>query len=291
VIEMAAASGLELLKLDERNPWITTTYGTGQLILHALDQGCTTILLGIGGSATNDCGMGMASALGVKFLDADGLSLGPGGGDVGKVKKIIMDGLDPRISQSVIRVACDVTNPLTGPDGASHVYGPQKGADSGMVESLDRNLVHLAGKIVEQLGEDIDRVPGAGAAGGLGAGLMAFLGAKLVKGFEMVADSVDLEEAILKSDLVITGEGRLDGQTRFGKTPFGVAQMSKKHGIPVIGIAGSVEEEARGLLDHGFDVIMPIQEKPVELSWAIENAEGLIERTGERIARLISLKL
>jgi glycerate kinase len=291
VIEMAAASGLELLEQGERDPWITSTFGTGQLIRHALDQGCTKILLGIGGSATNDGGMGMASAMGVRFLDEKGAALDQGGGALGDLERIDMDELDPRIGRALIQVACDVDNPLTGPQGASRIYGPQKGADPGMIIKLDRNLTHFAGRIREQLGKEISRVPGAGAAGGLGAGLMAFLGARLVKGFDMVAETVNLEEAIKQADLVITGEGKMDRQTRFGKTPYGVAQLSGKYGKPVIGVAGIVEDGVEELYGSGFHVIMPIQEKPCNLAEAIENASGLLERTGERIARMILMQI
>jgi len=289
VIEMAAASGIELLEPGERNPWITSTAGTGQLIRHALDRGCTSFLLGIGGSATNDGGTGMASALGIRFLDERGKPVNPGGGALGALRRIDMSGLDPRIGQAKIRVACDVTNPLTGPEGASVVYGPQKGADPEMVKALDHNLARLARLIDEQLGIKIDRIPGAGAAGGLGAGLMAFLGAELVKGFDMVATTVGLEEEVARADLVITGEGRMDRQTRFGKTPHGVALMARKRGKPVIGVAGTLDEGYEELYDHGFRAIFPILEKPSDLAYAIEHARELLERTGERIARMISL--
>ena len=289
VIEMAAASGLELLDRGERNPWVTSTFGTGQLIRHALDQGCGKILLGIGGSATNDGGMGMARALGVKFLDHSGAAVAQGGGGLGDIRKIIMEELDPRIGEVEMMVACDVTNPLTGPNGASHIYGPQKGAGPEMVKKLDSHLSQFARLIGEQLGKEINQVPGAGAAGGLGAGLMAFLGARLVKGVDMVAESVQLEKAIVEADLVITGEGKMDRQTQFGKTPFGVAQLAEKHGKPVIGVAGTVEEGAEELYGCGFRVIMPILEKPSDLAFAIANASVLLERTGERIARMISL--
>lgn len=289
VIEMAAASGIELLEPGERNPWITSTAGTGQLIRHALDRGCASFLLGIGGSATNDGGTGMASALGIRFLDERGKPVNPGGGALGALRRIDMSGLDPRIGQAKIRVACDVTNPLTGPEGASVVYGPQKGADPEMVKALDHNLARLARLIDEQLGIKIDRIPGAGAAGGLGAGLMAFLGAELVKGFDMVATTVGLEEEVARADLVITGEGRMDRQTRFGKTPHGVALMARKRGKPVIGVAGTLDEGYEELYDHGFRAIFPILEKPSDLAYAIEHARELLERTGERIARMISL--
>ena len=291
VIEMAAASGLELLEPGERNPWITSTFGTGELIFHALERGCRKILLGIGGSASNDAGMGMASALGVSFLDAQGKPVSQGGGALADVRQISVEGLDPRIADTEILVACDVTNPLSGPQGASFVYGPQKGADSEMVEGLDKNLSQLARLISDQLEKEVDVVPGAGAAGGLGAGLMAFLGASLVKGFDMVAETVSLEDAIQWADLVITGEGKMDSQTRFGKTPFGVAQMAKKHGKPVIGVAGTLEEDASDLYKEGFDLLLSIQEKPTDLAAALLNAPLLLERSGERIGRMLGICL
>lgn len=291
IIEMAAASGLELLKPGERDPWVTTTYGTGQLIRNALEKGCNKILLGIGGSATNDCGAGMAEALGVKFTDRKGDSCRLSGGYLGDVHRIWMDGLHPGVKGSEILVACDVSNPLTGPRGASHTYGPQKGADNEMVRKLDRNLAQFAELIREQLGMEIDKVPGAGAAGGLGAGLMAFLNGRLMNGFDMIAEAIGLEEKIKQADLVITGEGKMDGQTQFGKTPFGVAQLAFKQGKPVIGVAGTVEEDALILYQSGFRVIMPILEKPSDLKYAIENASALLERTGERIGRFLKIEI
>ena len=291
VIEMAAASGIELLKVEERNPWITSTFGTGQLIKDALDRGVRKILLGIGGSATNDGGAGMAQALGVKFSGKTEAVSVQGGGALAELEQVHMEDLDPRIRQTEILVACDVSNPLTGPQGASAVYGPQKGADEEMVQKLDRNLVHMAGLIREHLGKEISEIPGAGAAGGLGAGLMAFLDARLMKGFDMIAGVVGLEERIRGADLVITGEGRMDAQTRFGKTPFGVAQMAQKYGKPVIGVAGSLDEDADILYELGFDLLMPIQEKPGDLEYSLKNGQLLLERTGERMARLLAMKM
>jgi glycerate kinase len=291
VIEMAAASGIELLKEIERNPWITSTYGTGQLIKDALDRGVRKIMLGIGGSATNDGGAGMARALGVEFIGKSGPFDVRGGGDLGEVVQISMEELDPRIRHAEILVACDVSNPLTGTEGASAVYGPQKGADPAMVKILDENLVHFAELIRDQLGKEISDMPGAGAAGGLGAGLMAFLDARLVKGFDMIAGVVGLEQKIRAADLVITGEGKMDAQTRFGKTPFGVAQMALTYGKPVIGVAGSLEEDAGMLYNEGFDLLMPIQEKPGDLEASLRDGEQLLERCGERIARLLTLKI
>jgi len=291
VIEMAAASGIELLATPDRNPWITSTYGTGQLIGDALAKGCKRILLGIGGSATNDGGAGMAEALGVKFTCMDGSACSPGGGSLGEVERIHMGGLNPAIKGTEIRVACDVSNPLTGPEGASVIYGPQKGADPEMIKKLDANLEHLAGIIELQLGKEVSRVSGAGAAGGLGAGLMAFLDARLARGFDLVAETVNLEEKVRVADLVITGEGKMDAQTRYGKTPYGVAQLARKYNKTVIGVAGTLEEGAENLYEHGFDVILPILEKPGDLAYAISHAELLLENAGERIARLLKLSV
>jgi glycerate kinase len=291
VIEMAAASGIELLKPEERDPWITTTFGTGELIKDALDRGVKKILLGIGGSATNDGGAGMAQALGVGFMGRFGPIDVQGGGALAEVQEIQMDTLDDRIESTEIIVACDVDNPLTGPHGASAVYGPQKGADEQMVEQLDKNLVHFAALMGDQLGKTVAKVPGAGAAGGLGAGLMAFLDAQLVKGFDMIARVVALEEKIRQADLVITGEGKLDKQTRFGKTPFGVAQMARRYAKPVIAVAGTLDEDAGLLYDHGFDLLMPIQEKPLTLEISLKEAAKLLERTGERMARLLKMEI
>jgi glycerate kinase len=271
VIEMAAASGLELLSPEERDPWITSTCGTGQLIRHALDRGCT----------------GMARALGIRFRDNQGREVEEGGGALGRINTIRLEERDPRIPACRIRVACDVQNPLTGPEGASRVYGPQKGAGPGMVRKLDANLVHLELLIEKQLGIRIGQLPGAGAAGGLGAGLVAFLGAELVKGFDLVSETVQLERAIRKADLVITGEGKLDAQTRFGKTPWGVAQLARRFRKDVIGVAGTVDEGAGELLAHGFSAIMPLVEEPMDLAESIRQAPELLERTGERIARTL----
>jgi glycerate kinase len=289
VIEMAAASGLELLTPEERDPWVTSTYGTGELILDALQKGCRRIVVGIGGSATNDGGAGMASALGVRLLNESGIPVQPGGGGLEQLHRIDISGVDPRIQQSEILVACDVTNPLTGPQGASFTYGPQKGAGPDMIARLDASLTHFARTIHRQMAMDVSEIPGAGAAGGLGAGLVAFAGAKLTKGFEMIADTVHLMERIEQADLVITGEGRMDHQTQFGKTPFGVARMASKSGKPVIGVAGSLEAGSEVLYQHGFSLLLPIIEKPVDLSFALEHAGELLASTGERIGRMLLL--
>lgn len=289
IIEMAAASGLELLESEKRDPWITTTYGTGQLIADALDRGCSKILLGIGGSATNDGGAGMAEALGVKFSGSYGLLSAQGGGALGEIESVHMEDLHPGVGRAEFVVACDVSNPLTGPKGASATYGPQKGADEAMVKKLDQNLDHFSRIIKEQLKKDVSLVPGSGAAGGLGAGMMAFLDARLTSGFSMIAEVTGLEELIRDADLVITGEGRMDKQTQYGKTPFGVAQLAREHKKAVIGVAGSLEEDAGVLYESGFDLLLSIQEKPGDLAESLANAGPMLERTGERIARLITL--
>ena len=287
IIEMAAASGLVLLKEQERNPWITTSYGTGELIKAALDNNCDTIILGIGGSATNDAGIGMATALGAKFMDEYGQPVLGCGGDVGKIQRIDLSGLDTRIFSTKIMVACDVINPLTGPKGASAVYGPQKGADEEMVRKLDANLIALAKVIKEQLGKDVETIPGAGASGGLGAGLMAFIGARLVKGFDIIAEITGLEQKIMSADIIITGEGKADNQTLFGKTAFGVAQLAKKYRKPVILVAGTLTDDAEILYNEGVDAMISVIDKPMSLNEALKETSHLLVSTGERVARIL----
>lgn len=291
IIEMAAASGLEILRPEERNPWYTTTFGTGQLIADALEKGCRKLLVGIGGSATNDCGAGMAEALGVRFRNASGELVSKGGGALGEIHEIDLSGMHPHALTAVIQVACDVDNPLCGPKGASAIYGPQKGADPEMVQKLDRNLEHFASQIASQLAKDVALIPGSGAAGGLGAGLIAFLDATLMKGFDMVAGMTGLEEKIKNADLVITGEGKVDGQTRFGKTPYGVALLAKKHNKPVIAVGGKIDSGAELLYDYGINAIFPISDGPLSLEESIARAEELLKMTGERIARTLSISL
>ena len=286
VIEMSAASGIELLKEDERNPWLTTSFGTGELIKAALDKGCTRIIVGIGGSATNDGGMGMAKALGIKFLDSKGESLGEGGGELGKLASIDISAADPRLQETEVIVACDVNNPLTGAQGASRVYGPQKGAGPNMVKELDQNLSILARLVKETLGKEIKNIPGSGAAGGLGAGLMAFTNARLQPGFDIVAKETRLGEKLQGCDLVITGEGKIDSQTQYGKTPMGVLKEAKKYNLPVIAIAGTLGEGYLDLYDLGFDAIFSIIDKPMSLDEAMITAEELLMRAGQTILRM-----
>lgn len=289
IIEMAAASGLPLISIAERNPAITTTYGTGEIIRHALDMGCRNIIIGIGGSATNDGGAGMIKALGVRLLNEKGDEIGHGGGSLKDLKSIDISGLDDRIKNCRITAACDVNNPLCGLKGASYVFGPQKGADEKMVEMLDNCLLNYAEVIKKDLGRDIKDIPGSGAAGGLGGGLLAFLNAKLKRGIDIVIETTKLEENIKDCDLVITGEGLIDYQTAFGKTPYGVATTAKKFNIPVIAICGGIGKDVEGLYDKGFVSIFSIVDGPMELNEAIQNAHKLLENTTERIMRLLKL--
>lgn len=287
VIEMAAASGLPLVKLEERNPMITTTYGTGELIKSALDKGCKKFIIGIGGSATVDGGAGVAQALGVKLLDKNGVDIGLGGGGLETLEKIDISGIDPRIKETETIVACDVDNPLVGPRGGPAVYGPQKGATPEMVKKLDKFLDKYADIIKRDLGLDIKDVPGAGAAGGLGAGLMAFMKAKLGSGIEIVIEASSFEEHLKEVDLVITGEGKIDQQTIYGKTPIGVAKTAKKYGLPVIAISGSIGEGADAVYNNGIDALMSIISYPMSLDEAMDNAFKLISDAAERTIRLI----
>lgn len=287
VIEMAAASGLTLIPPERRNPWVTTTYGTGELIKAALERGCRRIIIGIGGSATNDAGAGMAQALGIGLLDENGNQIGFGGGELSKLRRIDMSRLDPRAKDAEFIVACDVDNPLTGERGAAYVYAPQKGATPDMLPKLDANLRHFAKVVREQLGIDVEHVPGAGAAGGLGAGLMAFLGAKLRPGTEIVFELIGLEERIRDADLVITGEGQIDAQTAFGKTPVGVAKLAKKYGKPVIAVAGAIGDGADVVHAHGIDAVFSIANRPMTLDEAMDNVLRLLADFGEQLGRLI----
>lgn len=292
VIEMAAASGLTLVPPDKRNPLKTTTYGTGQLIRAALEAGCRRLIIGIGGSATNDGGAGMAEALGVKLLEANGKPIPRGGGGLGTLATIDITGLHPAIAETDTTdtvVACDVNNPLTGPEGASHVYGPQKGATPAIIETLDAHLAHFDAVLTQTLGKSFNAIPGAGAAGGLGAGLMAFLNAELRLGVDIMIDAVKLNERIKGASLVFTGEGQLDFQTVFGKTPVGVAKVAKAYDIPVIAIAGGIAEGAEAVYDAGIDAMLGIVHEPMSLELAVADASRLIADTAERAARLIAI--
>ncbi len=269
VIEMASASGLPLVPEEKRNPMLTTTYGTGELIKAALDHGCKKIIIGIGGSATNDGGVGMAQALGVRFLDKNGKEIGFGGKELKKIAKIDMSHLDERIKDTQILVASDVKNPLCGPNGASYVYGPQKGATPDMVRELDEGLSQLADIIKRDIGKDVRDIPGAGAAGGLGAGLMAFLGAKLRPGIELIMEAIGFYEKVTDSALVITGEGKMDRQTIYGKVPVGVAKVAKELGIPVLAICAVLEEDPEFFKPYGIDFVLPIS-PPMDMDMPFE---------------------
>ena len=288
VIEMAAASGLTLVPLDKRDPRVTTTYGTGEFIQAALAHGCRKLIIGIGGSATNDGGAGMAQALGAKLLTASGEQIEPGGGSLAALSSIDLSKLDPRIAETETVVACDVNNPLTGEQGASHVYGPQKGATPEMIEVLDANLAHFDGILQRDLNKSVGNASGAGAAGGLGAGLMAFLNASLKSGIEIVTEATQLSKRLAGADLVITGEGQINFQTVFGKTPVGVAKVAKTHNTPVIAIAGSIADDSNGVYDAGIDAMIDIVTEPMSLETAIENATTLIETAAERAGRMVA---
>lgn len=287
IIEMAEASGIALIDREKRNPMITTTYGTGEIIKHALDLGVERIVIGIGGSATNDGGIGMVQALGGKFLDENGKELPFGGGELNRLHKIDISGLDKRLKNIEIEVACDVTNPLCGPKGASHVFGPQKGATEEMVLKLDRNLNHYSKKIKEYLGKDIKDIEGAGAAGGLGAALVAFLDGKLKRGIELVIKHTALEEKLENADFLFTGEGSIDSQTICGKTPMGVALVAKKKGIKTIAFGGRILEGAENLYSIGVTSIFGITPGAISLDKALMDGEKNLERTTENIVRLL----
>lgn len=287
VIEMAAASGLPLLRQGERNPRITSTIGTGELILEAIDKGASRVIMGIGGSATNDGGRGMAEALGVRFIGSDGKLLAePGGAALHDLGAIDISGLDKRVAGVEFTVACDVDNPLTGPKGASAVYGPQKGAVPADVEYLDAALANYALIVKKQLGKDVSEVPGAGAAGGLGAGLMTFCNATLRRGVEIVVEATGLTDKCRGADLVISGEGRTDFQTKFGKTPMGVAKAAKVHKIPVILISGSLAAGARDLYELGVEAMFAIPNGPITLESSLKDAEALLADAAENAVRL-----
>ncbi|WP_318393458.1 glycerate kinase [Enterobacter sp.] len=286
-IEMAAASGLELVPPAKRNPLITTSRGTGELIRHALDAGVKHIIIGIGGSATNDGGAGMVQALGAKLLNAEGESLGQGGGELDRLAKIDISELDKRLKTCRIEVACDVTNPLTGDDGASAVFGPQKGATPEMIVRLDNGLHHYARIIQHDLDVDVLKLAGGGAAGGMGAALFAFCGAELRRGIEIVTDALHLDEHVKDADLVITGEGRIDSQTINGKVPVGVAKVAKRYNKPVIGIAGSLTADVGVVHEHGLDAVFSVIFTICSLEDALENAGENVRLTARNVAAVL----
>ena len=288
-IEMAAASGLELLPPAARNPLKTTSWGTGELIRHALDLGVSRIIIGIGGSATNDGGAGMVQALGAQLLTADGQPIAPGGAGLSTLAKIDISGLDPRLAQCRIDVACDVTNPLIGDEGASAVFGPQKGATPEMVTQLDRALAHYAEQIAQELDLDVLTLEGGGAAGGMGAALYAFCGAHLRPGIDIVTDALHLDALVADADLVITGEGRIDSQTIHGKVPVGVARVAKRYQIPVIGIAGSLTADVGVVHQHGLDAVFSVLHRICSLDEALAEAGTNVRMAARNIAAAIKV--
>ncbi|MGS0695719.1 glycerate kinase [Shewanella sp. 0m-4] len=289
VIEMAAASGLHLVAPDKRNPLITTSYGTGELIVDALNRGIEHIIIGLGGSATNDGGAGMAQAIGAHLLDSAGKALSPGGAALAELVSIDLTDLHPLIKKCSFEVACDVNNPLCGDKGASAIFGPQKGATPAMVKLLDGTLSHYADIIAKSGFTDNRDYAGAGAAGGMGLGVMTFLGAELKPGIDIVMETVSLKELVINADLVITGEGRLDSQTLHGKTPMGVASVAKAQGIAVIAIAGCVSDDANMLLEHGIDALFSITPRALPLAEVLSSAKHNLYSTATNVAALYAL--
>lgn len=291
VIEMAASSGIEKVSPEKRNPFLTTTYGFGELIRDALDRDVEEILLGIGGSATNDGGAGMIMSLGGLLLDKNGLPIPPNGKGLANLHTIDLSKLHPRIKDVKVKVACDVDNPLTGPNGASHIYGPQKGASPEQVLVLDRNLAHFASVIKKDLQKDVENLPGAGAAGGLGAGLVAFLDGKLQRGGNLIADILKLEKEISTADLVITGEGGINHQTIFGKTPVAVSQIAKKYNVPTIAIAGCINKGHEEIYEEGITAAFSIIPEFTSLEEALRMGPVNLRNTAENIAKVMAISL
>ncbi|HAM99472.1 MAG TPA: glycerate kinase [Marinilabiliales bacterium] len=280
IIEMAAASGLERLIPEERNPWNTSSYGTGQLIAHTLDLGCTHIIIGIGGSATNDGGTGMAQALGVQFLNAGGQKIQPCGGNLHKIAKIDVSMMDRRLKQASIQVITDVVNPFYGPTGASFVFGPQKGAAYEMVLELEKGMGHYATLLEHTFGIQINSIVGGGAAGGVGAALKIFAGAGLVSGTDFLAGLFNLDDEIRNSDVVITAEGSFDRQTLYGKAPMGLAKLAKKYHKPLFVFTGRAASDLGDLKEKGITAVVPIGQHPATLAESIQQAPNWLKAAG-----------
>jgi glycerate kinase len=285
VIEMARSSGLALLGEDERNPLLTTTYGVGELMLAALDEGYRHLIVGVGGSATVDGGAGMAQALGAALLSEDGEALGRGGGALSRLARVDPSGLDPRLAETTVEVACDVNNPLSGELGAAVVFGPQKGADEEMVRTLAHGLRRFARVVRRDLGREVADVPGGGAAGGLAAGLVAFAGAHLRSGADLVLGAVGLDAKLDEADLVLVGEGRMDRSTVYDKAPVAVARRAKQRGIPVVAVVGSTGEGFEAVRDHGIDAVFSLVDGATTLEEAMRRTASLVERVTERACR------
>ncbi|WP_239614675.1 glycerate kinase family protein [Cohnella mopanensis] len=289
VIEVASACGLPLVNLAQRNPLRTTTLGVGELIIDAYGQGCREFIIGLGGSATNDVGIGMLQALGYRFIDEDGNDVGQGGEALLRVHRIENTNVCLNLEQCTFKIACDVHNPLYGPDGAAYVFAAQKGADPEMIKTLDIGMIRFAEVVHRTLGKPIHRIPGAGAAGGLGAAFVGFLQGDLKPGIEIVLEYARVEEKLSEADLVITGEGRLDGQTSMGKAPYGISQLARKKGVPVIALAGGVTKEASLLNERGVTSYFPVVSGPMTLEQAMEPEEvrSNLRRTVKQLFRLI----
>lgn len=287
VIEMAQASGLLLVAPEQRNPLLTSTYGTGELMRAALDLGCRELIITIGGSATNDGGLGMLAALGAKLYDADGKELEPVGGSLPHLARIDIAELDPRLSDCHITIASDVTNPLCGPLGATAVFGPQKGATPDMVEVLDQGLRNFAQATLAATGVDVLDLPGAGAAGGLGAALMAYAGGGMRSGIDVVLDTIGIDSHLAAADLVFTGEGRMDEQTAHGKAPVGLARRARQHDCPVVALVGSLGPGYQAVLEQGITGVFPVLSEPADLAYAMEHAAELIADTAFRVMHLL----
>ena len=287
VLEMAAASGLPMVPMEKRNPLNTTTYGTGELLKAAIDSGFTEIAIAIGGSATNDGGMGFASALGIRFLDKDGNVLEGKGSELSKIRHIDMTGLDPAVKKAHFTVMCDVTNPLCGPDGATYTFGKQKGGTPEILDELEKGMQNYRDVIIREFGINPDEIKGAGAAGGLGAALKVFLGAEMKSGIETVLDLIDFDERIKGVDRVVTGEGRTDWQSCFGKVMQGVGDRSKKQEVPVIALCGGLGKDYEKIFDHGIDSIMTTVDGPMPLQEALDKAEELYYKGAVRMFRFI----
>lgn len=289
IIEMAAASGLPMVPVEKRNPLNTTTYGTGELIKAALDAGYRKLSIAIGGSATNDGGMGAMRALGVRFLDASGEELSGVGADLAKVADIDVTGLHPAISEADITVMCDVNNPLTGPNGATHTFGKQKGGTPEILDELERGMKQYASVLLEKFDVDVDQIAGAGAAGGLGAALCVFLKATMKSGIETVLDLIEFDRLIEDVDIVVTGEGRIDWQSAFGKVPSGVGMRCKAKGVPSVAIVGGMGDGADKIYDFGVDSIVTTINGAMPIEEALERAEELYANAARRAFRLIKV--
>ena len=289
IIEMAAASGLPMVPVEKRNPLHTTTYGTGELIKDALDTGYRKLSIAIGGSATNDGGMGAMRALGVCFLDAEGKELMGFGADLAKVADIDVSGIHPAIAEAEITVMCDVNNPLTGPDGATYTFGKQKGGTPEILDELETGMKQYASVILEKLGNDVDKIAGAGAAGGLGAALCVFLHAELKSGIETVLDLIDFDALLEGTDLVVTGEGRIDWQSAFGKVPSGIGMRCKAKGVPAVAIVGGMGDGAEKIYEFGVESIIPTINGAMDISEALERAEELYANAADRLFRMVKV--